>query len=288
MKIEASALLAAALLTARAAPAELKELRIAVIVEPGKGNPWAKGQQALAEEVARDGQVHVNYVPRTEARLVDELKAGSVDCATLPAISASEFYPAAIVGQFPGVRTLAKFQELVRKTRADIAAGFAANGYEMLSWWLFGFYTFQSKVPVRVPDDLSGLTMCAWPGDSIQNALSNIVGSIKQTRCLTSNVLQKVESGAADVVPLPVFFSEQHQVLNKMKFVWGESVGPLSGFLLCRKSWSDGMSAIEAARIRQIVLKQEEKIEQAVEAFEAGALQRARGRGSVLSAKLRS
>jgi TRAP-type transport system periplasmic protein len=209
-------LLVAFALTVSASASAGHKLEIATLAP--KSSAWGKVFSAWSKAVKRktDGKLELHFYwngsQGTDKTLVNKLRSGQLDGATLGAEGLGEIHRPALALQLPGLfRTWEGIDKATKALYPELAKAFEKQGFYLSSIGDVGrARTFSKGRAIRSPKDLRGMKPFSPRGGVIAPVIASVLG-ITPVRIGIPELLPALSSGRVNVVTAPAVAAEQLQ-----------------------------------------------------------------------------
>jgi len=193
-----------------------EELEIATLAP--KSSAWGKVFSAWSKAIDKKtgGKLKLKFywngAQGTDATLVNKLRSGQIDGATLGAEGLGEIHRPALALQLPGLfTTWESIDEATSALYPELAKGFEKQGFYLSSIGDLGRARLMSKGrAIRTPKDLRGMKPFAPRTGVIAPVIASVLG-LTPVRIGIPELLPALSSGRVNVVTAPAIAAEQLQ-----------------------------------------------------------------------------
>ena len=160
-------------LLATAAPALAQTVVVKMATLVPQGSAWHTTIQEMAQDwqTSSGGKVTVRLYPGGVAGddqdVVRKMRLGTLDAGALTAVGLADVDRSVFALAVPMLfSSYEEYDYVQERLSPQLEKTFADKGFVVLAWSDAGWLHFFSKSPVRTPDDLKGLKLFTWSGDT--------------------------------------------------------------------------------------------------------------------------
>lgn len=246
----------------QASAAKKTTLRVATLAP--KNSSWGKELKKWRSFLKKktdgklDVKIYYNAVQGDEHSMVSKMRGRQLDGAILSSGGLSSIYKGVLVLQLPGVVDSWSILDRVRDgMKADIAAGFDKEGFEVTSWGDIGrVHQMSNGFAVRSPSDLKGKSPLVWRDDSVGPIVFSSIGGITPIPLGPMEVLPALRSGKVNVIMAPALAAEQLQWTPHLDHIGQDGTVCVVGGTVFRK---DVLEALDPD-VKAAFMKVQEKL----------------------------
>ena len=179
-----------------------------------------------------------------EAKMVSQMRLGSLDAAMLTATGLTEIEPSVTGLQSIPMffRSLDEVDYVGEKLAPLLEKRMEAKGFVVLFWSDAGWVYFFAKKPVLTPDDMKKTKLFVWAGDAEITELWRTQG-YQPVPLETADIVPMLDTGLINCVPMPPFAALAAQVSDRAPHMLELNYAVLKGALVIRKSVWDKIPA---------------------------------------------
>lgn len=215
------------------APAPVVTVRIGSLAP--RGSSWMRVFDAWNRTLQQqtDGRLRLRFYPGgirgDEVEMVDRIRAGELDGATLTSIGLGRLAPQVLLLQAPGV--VRAYQELDRvrdALRPDLERYFEQAGVRVLGWGDVGQGRIFSTRPIQHPRALAQTKPWVWREDPILGAMMDAAG-VRGVELRLPEVLPALSRGRVDTLMASATAVSALQWHTRLTHVSAQAFGVLIG-----------------------------------------------------------
>ena len=179
-----------------------------------------------------------------EAKMVSQMRLGTLDAALLTATGLSEIEQAVTGLQSVPMmlRSLEEAEYIGMKLQPTLEKRMEKAGFVVLFWTDAGWIRFFSKKPMITPEDLQKSKLFIWAGDSYYVEMWKN-GGFQPVPLETADIIPMLDTGLINCVPMPPFAALALQLHDRAPHMLEINWAPLVGALVVRKSAWDKIPA---------------------------------------------
>ena len=185
-----------------------------------------------------------------EAKMVSQMRLGSLDAALLTSTGLAEIEPG-VAGQqsIPMMfRTLDEVDYIAQKLHPTLEARMEKAGFVVLFWSDGGWTHFFSKQPMITPEDLKKVKLFIWAGDATYHGIWKS-GGFQPVPLETADIVPMLDTGLITCVPMPPFAALATQIYTRAPHMLALKWAPLTGGMVIRKAVWDKIPAETRAEL---------------------------------------
>jgi TRAP-type C4-dicarboxylate transport system substrate-binding protein len=196
-----------------------------------RDSPWGQVFQVWRRAVSErshgaiDLQFFWNGQQGDDRAMVEKIRTGQLDGATLAGAGLGEIDRQVLVLQLPGLfREWSKLDAARADMRATFDGLFERQGFKVLGWGDVGrAHTMSKGFQVHLPADLKHHRPFYLPGDPVAPVVFTLIGDVTPRQVSVPEILPGLTAGTIDVLSVPALVAEQLQWASRLDTI-GEDI----------------------------------------------------------------
>jgi TRAP-type transport system periplasmic protein len=248
-------LAATALLLAPWATAQNVVIKMATLVP--QGSAWYTTVQEMAQEWQKlsGGKVTLRLYPGgvagDDGDVVRKMRLGTLDAGLITAAGLADIDRAVFALAVPmGYSSYEEFDYVLEKMSPQLEKIYADKGFIVLNWADAGWIHFFTKSPMRTPDELRGMKIFTWSGDTPAVEIWKASG-FNPVPLPATEISTALQTGLVNALPTTPQAAVLLQWYNHAKYMndlpWAVLLG---GTVITRSGWEKIPADLRPALIK--------------------------------------
>jgi TRAP-type C4-dicarboxylate transport system substrate-binding protein len=243
------------------------------------GSPWDLTLRKMAAEWSEisGGRVEMIVYPGgvagDEAALIRKMRIGQIQCAGITIRGVNKIAPGSIAVAAPMLyRDDEELDYVFARLRDTLEDRVEAQGYVVLMWNQAGWVQFLAQQPVITPDDLRGLRMWIWEGETEEEQVWRAQGFQPVTRPATE-IMVGLQTGAIQAMAANPVAAAGYQWFTAIPHLSDLLWAPFLGAVVVRQDVWNRIPSDMRERMRASARRYETELTQKVREANKRAIQ---------------
>jgi len=165
-----------------------------------------------------------------ETAMIDRMRIRQTHASLLTGIGLAEIDPGvAVLQKVPLLyRDYDELEHVFSEYGSVLEERLRKKGFETLAWIDSGWVRIFSKTPIQVPQDMQGVKLFTWTGDTPQTDLLKKMG-FRPVPIDSTEITPSMQTGLIDTVPLPPFYGLAMQTYRAAPYMLDFNYTPIVG-----------------------------------------------------------